>query len=223
MKRINIGCGQTPTHGWYNYDNSFSIRIARYPILAKLLMSLGILNKHQMGYIEYVLNNNILWADATKCIPVPDESIDVIYTSHMIEHLDRDEVKLFLSEAYRVLVHGGIIRVVVPDIKKQVSIYNENNDADVLIDHMYLSKSKNKTLLSKFIYLFVGDRHHKWMYDGASLARLLSSAGFMSCTVQPAGSTIINDPGELNLREREDESVYVEAIRGCKPRTSICS
>ena len=56
-------------------------------------------------------------------------------------------------------------------------------------------------------------RQHRWMYDGASLAKLLQDKGFVDVTVLPAGKTGIADPGELNLREREDESAYVEARR----------
>ena len=27
--KINIGCGDTPTKGWRNYDNSWSVRLAK--------------------------------------------------------------------------------------------------------------------------------------------------------------------------------------------------
>jgi hypothetical protein len=51
------------------------------------------------------------------------------------------------------------------------------------------------------------------MYDGASLARLLSEAGFADAAVMPPGKTRIEDPGELDLEERAAESVYVEAVQ----------
>ncbi|HEY6786858.1 MAG TPA: hypothetical protein VI365_06065 [Trebonia sp.] len=28
--KVNVGCGATPTPGWVNFDNSMSIRMARY-------------------------------------------------------------------------------------------------------------------------------------------------------------------------------------------------
>jgi hypothetical protein len=68
--------------------------------------------------------------------------------------------------------------------------------------------------LQKLRWLFVADRsHHRCMYDANSLAWLLARAGFSHVVVQPAGSTMIPNPGDLNLREREDESLYVEAQR----------
>ncbi len=51
------------------------------------------------------------------------------------------------------------------------------------------------------------------MYDGESLARLLREAGFADVAVEPPGVTRIVDPGGLDLKEREAESVYVEAAR----------
>ena len=44
-----------------------------------------------------------------------------------------------------------------------------------------------------------------------SLSLLVERAGFSRVVVQPAGTTMIPNPGRLNLREREEESLYVEA------------
>ena len=51
------------------------------------------------------------------------------------------------------------------------------------------------------------------MYDAPSLIRLLERHGFREAMTLPTGETTITDPGELNLREREEESLYVEAVR----------
>ena len=61
-------------------------------------------------------------------------------------------------------------------------------------------------------WALVGPRHHLWMYDGDSLARLVREAGFAGVAVLSAGSTKITDPGALDLEERAEESVYVEAV-----------
>jgi len=31
--RVNIGCGQSPTPGWINFDNSLTVKIARSSLL----------------------------------------------------------------------------------------------------------------------------------------------------------------------------------------------
>ena len=35
--KVNVGCGTTPTEGWLNFDNSFSIRAARWPLIVPVL------------------------------------------------------------------------------------------------------------------------------------------------------------------------------------------
>ena len=71
--------------------------------------------------------------------------------------------------------------------------------------------SRPTSLAQRIRLLLVGTRHHQWMYDGNSLSRLLQKHGFIDTEIMPAGKTNIPEPGSLNLQERSDESVYVEA------------
>jgi SAM-dependent methyltransferase len=212
MKRVNVGCGTTPTPGWINYDNSPSVRLARHPLLAAFLYRLGLINKDQKILILAATNKDILWAEATTYIPLPNASVDVLYSSHMIEHLDRENAMSFLIEVRRVLASNGIVRIVVPDLKKLVAEYLEQGDADAFIERTLLTRSKPKNILEKLKYLVVGERLHQWMYDGNSMVRLLMKAGFRDPKILPPGSTLITDPGSLNLEERNEESVYIEAF-----------
>jgi predicted SAM-dependent methyltransferase len=210
--RINVGCGQTPTTGWRNFDNSLSLRLAKIPLLPKLLYKGKLLEGSQYQFIQFAKFNHIEFGDATKGLPISSGSVHVLYSSHMLEHLDTTEAKFFLKEARRVLRSGGIIRLSVPDLHEQVQKYLEFGDADVFIARTQLCQSKPKTIMQRLRILIVGTRHHNWMYDGPSMVRLLSSMGFKEPCVLSAGTTMIANPGELNLFEREDSSVYLEAF-----------
>jgi len=61
--------------------------------------------------------------DLTKGIPLPDNSVDVVYHAHILEHFDRTGGLRFLRECFRVLNEGGIIRVVVPDLERIARLY----------------------------------------------------------------------------------------------------
>lgn len=52
---------------------------------------------------------------------------DMLYTSHTLEHIPMKELNSTLSEWYRVLKPGGILRISVPDFDKIISIYNDND------------------------------------------------------------------------------------------------
>jgi ubiquinone/menaquinone biosynthesis C-methylase UbiE len=175
---INVGCGSSPTAGWLNYDGSPTIKLGRHAWLCFLLDSMGFLDEGNRRYISFVRNSDIKWADAAH-LPHSDGTVDVIYSSHMLEHLDKDEAKEFLAEARRVLRPGGIIRLSVPDLSLMVSQYCQNGNADRLLDYLQLAQQRPKGVLAKLKWLFVTNRNnHRWMYDSRSLAELLSASNF---------------------------------------------
>lgn len=208
--RINLGCGMTPTPGWTNLENSLTVRIARSALapLASVLLDPG-----QKNFFAFARNADIHVANALK-LPFIDGSVDVIYSSHMLEHLDQHEAKVFLNEAKRVLKPRGVLRIGVPDIRILVDEYLETGDADRFIFRTSMVEPKPRGLLRKLKYaLLTGFRRHNWMYDGPSLAKLLRANGFEDPIVQPAGKTRIQDPGELDLAERASSTVFIEALR----------
>jgi predicted SAM-dependent methyltransferase len=211
--RVNIGCGASSIEGWKNFDNTPSIKLSHSPFKFQVLKLLGLLNSSQIENVEWNKKNKILYADATKRIPLSDSSAECIYSSHMLEHLSRDGARLFLKEALRVLDHGGVLRIAVPDLQHFINNYIANKDADEFMEKLLVSAPPLNFLRQKLLLFFMGYRHHQWMYDGASLSKLMLELGFKNVIVQDAGKTCINNFKGLNLFEREEESVYVESIK----------
>jgi ubiquinone/menaquinone biosynthesis C-methylase UbiE len=67
---------------------------------------------------EDVIAYNLL-----KGIPFPDNSFDVVYHSHILEHFSRNDGKELMEECYRVLKVNGTLRIAVPDLKRIVDEY----------------------------------------------------------------------------------------------------
>ncbi len=90
---------------------------------------------------EYVKFHNI-----KESLPFEDNSIDVIYHSHALEHLTKKEGKVFISECYRVLKNKGIMRVVIPDIEQIAREYlanleqGFNGNDNIVIKHYQWNK-----------------------------------------------------------------------------------
>lgn len=210
LRRVNVGCGRTPTPTWLNFDNSWAVRLARVPFMLRLAHPLGLAPGETLAFAEDARRADVRWAQAWR-LPLADATTEVVYSSHMLEHLDQVEARSVLREIRRVLSPGGILRLAVPDLRLLVEAYQQDKDADVFVAGTHLTMTRPRTLAGRLRLAVVGPRHHLWMYDGDSLVRLLLREGFHSATVLPAGSTTIRNPAPLNLRERMEESVYVEA------------
>jgi len=70
--------------------------------------------------------DGVLQHDLTEPLPFEPSTIEVCYSAHVLEHLRRDQARDFIAEQYRVLVPGGVIRVVVPDLEMICRTYLEN-------------------------------------------------------------------------------------------------
>jgi SAM-dependent methyltransferase len=208
--KVNIGCGATPTEGWVNFDNSLVARLARWPVLVSVLGAAKILPQPSREFARVATHQNIRFANASLRIPCASGSVEVAYSSHMMEHLDRREARAFLLEVRRVLQPGGIVRLAVPDLARLVNNYNRTGDADEFIARTHLGWVKPVRIFPRLVGAVIGPRHHLWMYDGRSLVSLLCDAGFKDVSIMLPGFTNIASPGRLDLMERAEESVYVE-------------
>jgi len=67
---------------------------------------------------EGVIAHNLL-----NGIPFRDNTFEVVYHSHVLEHFPKDKAKDFIQECYRTLKPGGIIRIAIPDLEQIVKNY----------------------------------------------------------------------------------------------------
>jgi SAM-dependent methyltransferase len=212
--RLNIGCGQSPTDGWINYDNSFAVRMAGSWLLWQAMRLSGLADAGNLEFAAFARARGIRWADAARRIPHGDGAVDVIYSSHMIEHLDRREARDFLAECRRVLKQGGVLRIAVPDVSLTVRDYVADGNADVFLEQLQFDLDRPRGLAGRLRHILLGGgRGHRWMYDARSIHRVVEAAGFAQVETLPPGRTRIADPGRLDLAERPEESIYLEAVR----------
>lgn len=123
---------------------------------------------------------NVLWG-----LPFPDQSVDFVYSSYLLEHLNyRHDAPRLLQEIYRVLKPGGVLRIAAPHIRPFLQAYLNQDQA--FFDHVESTWgfSFGGTLLEKALnYAGVGHRagvvdDHKFGYDDLTLSQLLQSADF---------------------------------------------
>lgn len=67
--------------------------------------------------------------DIRKPLPFEDGTVDAVYASHVLEHLDFEEGTRLLRECRRVLKPGGVVRIVVPDLEDLCRFYLQRLNA----------------------------------------------------------------------------------------------
>jgi predicted SAM-dependent methyltransferase len=83
-------------------------------------LNLGCGGRYRDGWVNVNFTSTgpgVISANLEKGIPFPDNSFEVVYHSHVLEHFTKYATVDFLKECHRVLKHGGVIRAVVPDLE----------------------------------------------------------------------------------------------------------
>lgn len=65
-------------------------------------------------------------SDISKLGNFKNESIELIYACHVLEHFSHDEAVKVLKRWFEVIKPGGELRISVPDIDRIVKIYSKN-------------------------------------------------------------------------------------------------
>jgi predicted SAM-dependent methyltransferase len=89
-------------------------------------VNLGCGNKYHDAWDNFDLTpagEGVRFLDLTGAIKISSGAYEFCYSSHVLEHLSRSDAPRFLSEIFRILKPGGIVRIVVPDLEGIVRGY----------------------------------------------------------------------------------------------------
>jgi len=115
--------------------------------------------------------NKIHLGDCLELFPkLEDNSVDLIYASHVIEYFNREEVKDVLNEWIRVLKPNGKLRLAVPNFEAMVELYYIKNRGE-------RPYSLDKFLGPLYGQMSMGEEtiYHRTTYDFNSLSSLLEN------------------------------------------------
>lgn len=84
------------------------------------MLNIGCGSTHHPDWINLDVSSSepsVLTVDINTGLPFPADTITVCYSSHLLEHLVKNDARNFLAECMRVLKSGGVIRLAVPDLE----------------------------------------------------------------------------------------------------------
>lgn len=187
LLKLNIGCALTMFHyGWTNIDKDYNM-------------------SGFAAYNKYIFKT----ASATDKLDYRDESVDMIFTSHMLEHLTKEGGADFLKEAYRVLKAGSIIRILVPDAKL---LFSKCLNRTMFMFNEVNNNTKNAdTDVRKLESLLLDN--HKTTYDYDLLKVELERVGFSKVVKQQFNRSLSDIMRAQTIDSFPELSLIVEAIK----------
>lgn len=134
----------------------------------KVKLNLGCFDKKMPGMTNVDIRpdcNPDVVDDAFKLETFKEDSVDLIYSSHLFEHLNYVQAQAALARWYAVLKPGGVLRIAVPDFEALCKRYSYTGDLEEI------RNSISGSQLHPFDF-------HFCVYDEKYLTKLLTNAGF---------------------------------------------
>jgi predicted SAM-dependent methyltransferase len=191
-----------------NVDYSLGARLSVIPLYKFINKRMKLFDIGPDGQLR-VWDDKIYIHNLNKRFPWKNNSVDIIYCSHTLEHFSKQEGLAFLKECHRVMKKDGVVRIVVPDLKNFVEEYTKGKmRADDFVENLgVLYEKKNSRL--KNLLMTVSQFPHRCMYDTETLLTVLSSIGFAAESKLSFKSDIV-DIKDIELGERTEHAVIVE-------------
>jgi prepilin-type processing-associated H-X9-DG protein len=181
----------------------------------ELHLHLGCGPKYLPGFVNVDANplrKIDLWLDVRCGLPFAADSVNSVYSTHMMEHLYPDELEALLRECVRVLKPGAGLRIIVPSLRNAVLAYDRNR-TDWFPTHFPHHFDSPGGRLSNFLFC---DGQHRTAFDFDYLQELLCKAGFHHVEESWEGQSRLYgeqvpafEPNEGDL----PHSLYVEAFK----------
>lgn len=119
-------------------------------------------------------------------LPFPEGTFDLVYASHVIEHVPWYLTRVALNEVFRVLASRGSFEVHTVDFRKMVDYYLTGQAADDFNGHGLNTQRHLMRWIACRIFAFDGDdvqngwtnNWHKALFDRKYLEECLRQSGF---------------------------------------------
>lgn len=139
-------------------------------------------------------------------IPVPDGSVEFIYSEHLVEHLTLTANMKLFRECRRVLSSNGRMRIATPDLAAIVHDYRSNWRR-----HEWVNWDEFRWISSgtEMVNTAVREWGHVYMWDYDELSSRLGQAGFTKitrCAIGESDTEVLR-----GLETRADSLLIVEA------------
>lgn len=129
-------------------------------------------------------------------IKLPDESCDIVFCSHVFEHIPHTRLPLVLAEINRVLRPNGVLRILTPNLASVAKAYVEKDEeffrlakeedeslrTDLgfggMLMNFLVSPGQDTALFDRNLKEFIAGYAHLYSYDYSMLAIMFEKLGY---------------------------------------------
>lgn len=197
---VQYGCGDSAPQGWINFDASPVLWIERLPLLGSGIRIVG----------KSKFPDNVRYGNIVSGLPLKSGSVECLYASHVLEHIDRSSIIPALENSFRLLAPGGRFRVLVPDLVVLARRYLEDIEAetpfssDIFLRYCCIGQEEPYVGLRGAARRLFSHSIHRWLYDPAQFKQMLADAGFTDIRTCSFG-----DSDDLRFGQVEAEDRFV--------------
>lgn len=153
---------------------------------------------------------NIQYGDVIKGLPVPAQSADAVYCSHVLEHMTLHEFRVAIGNVFSYLRPGGTFRLVLPDLEQLIKVYLSDLSAGAssrFMQDSFLGEQTSVRGLKAMPTALFGRARHLWMWDYKGIAEQLAAIGFTDIRRARLG-----DSPDPRFSEVESESRWTDCL-----------
>jgi predicted SAM-dependent methyltransferase len=179
--------------------------------LNSVKLNLGCYDRKIYGFINIDIREDVspdIVDDVFKLNKFENESVDLIYACHVLEHADYIESEKALKRWYKILKPGGVLRLAVPDMEAHFAHYYYHKNLRLLHSTFWGSQKHSYD-------------YHKNGWDYKKLKEDLTTVGFRDINRYDWGDTEhfhVDDYSQTYYPHMDKEngklmSLNVEAIK----------
>lgn len=208
--KVQVGAGLDGPDDWRNLDGSPTLWLQRLPGAGAMFRR----------FLPPRFSSRVEFGDVVRGLPLKGESAKLVYSSHMLEHLAYEDLRIALREIHRVLVPGGIFRGVMPDLEKEVADYMAGEPATrapaFMRSTLLGEEVRPRSLRARMRSLF-GNSRHLWLWDYGSIEHELQLAGFVEVRRAQYGDSQYDDFAAVEAVERWEGALGFECRKPESP------
>jgi len=153
-----------------------------------------------------------LVADIRKGLPLASETLDYAVSVHALPEFAYPELQPVLEELRRVLKPGGVLRLALPDLRRGIDAYLRGDT-----DYFQVDPDEVKSEGGRFIVHMLWYGYSRSLFTADFAEELLARSGFVEVQECSYQTTLSDFEQIVDLDNRPDESLFVEAVRGPDP------